>query len=588
MFLVAAQTYSEHGVPDDAGWGALAAGLSKRSRFEGMTITASGWKLLIVPTREHDRILMHRWRIPDILANSHFTLSLGPEPLLEIGVGPLSVGKAKCEFSNAVLASDGEQTVLYRGVTSSDRLCYAHAPSGLLVASCEQPLMAALGPTFAGFDDDYLGCYLAALPAPPDATIHRAVRQVCSGRRVLIRRTHERVLSSVLPTPVAGAMRISDAEAGATLGALIDKSVAVAIGNGTRLGLSLSGGLDSSTLAAAWARLKSPESPDAVVCSYGFPSFPDVDETARSRALADHLGLRYNTFNAEPHLPLAGAAFEGCPDRPDSSPYRAIRWAQLAWLQSEGVDLCLDGSFGDDAFDFNGSRVFIDLLKSRRLDLLASYVPKGARNATRFMARQTKGVLRLAAGAPAPTRIHWLSKIRRERVLDIWNTQLHDWRHFPSAPMALACFGPLAALAGANDAHHNARSGVDFSFPFFNADILSFVLSLPSHQSYRHGQWKWLLRESQRGLLPDWCRMHPKSADLTPVFQAAVQANDARWKEHERGTRSLFPGFLAEDAPGRIVDQMSPGDLLSLWQRAQLHRWLVSTQGARTSRAPTV
>ena len=578
MFLIAAALESENSGVDARRWQVLVDRTRKRSTFDGMMFSSSRCRLFIVPTRLFDREILQGWRAAAMRSWDFFQMTLGSLPKLRFGAGLIDVAKTECTFNDTVLASDGERTLMYRGVTSSDRLCYALTPDGLYIASSEQPLLEALGSDSAAtsFNNDYLACYLAALPPPPDATIHAAIGQVTTGNRLLVRHHHLTRLAPVSPRPRSGAHRIGDLEALATLRQLIDQSVATKARNGYRVGLSLSGGLDSSALAASYARLKAPDSPEAVACSYSFPSHAIADEAARSRALAEHFNMPHHLFDAEPHLPLRGTAFEGSPDRPDASPYRAIRLAQLELLRAEGVDLCLDGSFGDDAFRFDDRRVLVDLIKSRRLDLLANYLPPGKRDAARFIARQAKGLAGLIRGSRGPSRTRWLSRVWRQQVLQIWEEQIRHWKHFPSPQLALSCFGPLAATAGANDAHHNASTGVDFAFPFFDAELLSFLLSLPNHCSYRHGQWKWALRESQRGLLPDWCRLHPKSADLTPVFLANVVARRSQWEHHDRHATLLFSDFLADDLTESTIEQMRRDRLLGLWQRVQLHRWLIS------------
>lgn len=570
MFLIAAQIDRSGGLLADDRWNSIVHSVQQRSRLPGLALSTSHWRILIVPTREFDRQQMLRWPIP--LIYSSFCLTLGNRCTLELGAGAMLASWFRCGFDQTVIASDDNQTFLYRGVTATDRLCYSVDARGVYLASSEQPLAATIEPALDQLDQDYIACYLAALPPPQEATIFNCVRQVSVGRRLLFSRRSVHQLAPILPNPCERTTIRGDEMVVRSLRDTIEESVAGSILRGNHAGISLSGGLDSSTLAVALVRVTDPRGPRPLACSYGFPSFPGSDELERARRLAEHLGMGFACFDAEPYLPLSNADDSGCPDRPEASPYRAIRRAQLNLLQSLGVDLCLDGSFGDDAFDFDDSQIIADLVADGRLELVSGYFQRTWRENVRFILRQLRGLPRRMRSRRIPNRLHWLSAQWRTRSLEIWRAQLEDWKDFPSPGRALACFGPLAAISGANDACQNAETGVDFAFPFFNAEILRLLLSVRSYYSFRCRQWKWLLRESQRGLLPEWCRTHPKSADLTPVFRAAVDACPERWLDLGRKTSEQLHAFLPRGA-AESARTGSTSELLDLWLRVQFQRW---------------
>jgi asparagine synthase (glutamine-hydrolysing) len=114
------------------------------------------------------------------------------------------------------------------------------------------------------------------------------------------------------------------------------------------VGVALSGGLDSSAIAALAAR-KYPGTMHAF--SVGYPGRPPSDERADARALADHLGLPFHDVELE-----TGAMAESFPelvyrrDDPiaDISGYGYYAVSKLA--REHGVPVMLQGQGGDELF----------------------------------------------------------------------------------------------------------------------------------------------------------------------------------------------------------------------------------------------
>ena len=59
------------------------------------------------------------------------------------------------------------------------------------------------------------------------------------------------------------------------------------------------------------------------------------------------------------------------------------------------------------------------------------------------------------------------------------------------------------------------RFGIEFRHPFFDKDIIEFLLSLPPQLKLRHGTAKVLLRKAMVGILPDLVRNRSDKGDFT-------------------------------------------------------------------------
>jgi asparagine synthetase B (glutamine-hydrolysing) len=121
---------------------------------------------------------------------------------------------------------------------------------------------------------------------------------------------------------------------------------------GTSTAVVLSGGLDSSIVAATASRVMSP---DGTLRTYSalFPDYPELDEGWKVRSLTSSLGIDPAAFELEPHgalwlglqyakrcgLPLVGAG-------------AVIDMAIVAEAARDGADVVLDGQTGDETLGF--------------------------------------------------------------------------------------------------------------------------------------------------------------------------------------------------------------------------------------------
>src|SRR5919199_1400541 len=203
-------------------------------------------------------------------------------------------------------------------------------------------------PGFAGeVDLEALDAYLAFNSVPSPMSIYREVRKLPAGHVLEARDGRISVRRYARPAPVpAGAVR---RENGASLAAeLRDRlrdSVRAHLEADVPVGVFLSGGIDSSLLAALAAQ----ETPEPVrTFSIGFEE-RSFDELSRARMVARRYGTDHHELILRPDgaalLPEIAAAF----DEPfaDSS---ALPTYAVSRLASEHVKVAVSGEGGDELF----------------------------------------------------------------------------------------------------------------------------------------------------------------------------------------------------------------------------------------------
>jgi asparagine synthase (glutamine-hydrolysing) len=322
---------------------------------------------------------------------------------------------------------------------------------------------------------------------------------------------------------VESASSWSESEALAETERLLDDSVATRLISERPLGAFLSGGIDSTIVAALMARHH-----DGPVSTFtiGFED-PKFDESIWASKVARHLGTDHHELIITPDpaawLSMIGEAF----DQPfaDSS---AIPMLLLSKFASESVVVALSGDGGDEVF--GGYRRYSAVPALQKLNPLLGLVSplrliaadvlaqRGARRGVRLAQElQPAGSLidryvRVMTLTPVDVRRRlWhpdvLASVAGDRCLaeevlsDAWNRQ----QAVGTASQRLALLDIETYLPG--DLLVKADIGtmaysLEARSPFLDHDVVEFGLGLPHHLRHSKGQDKYLLRQLARKLVP--------------------------------------------------------------------------------------
>jgi asparagine synthase (glutamine-hydrolysing) len=138
----------------------------------------------------------------------------------------------------------------------------------------------------------------------------------------------------------------SEAAAAEELASLIDDAVRLRLVSDVPLGAFLSGGVDSSAVAAAMARARPSDQVHTFSMGFGIPTF---DEVEQARAVALELGLDHKDRLAESELDQILAAIHWAAREPlaDTS---VIPTYQLAAFARQHVTVALSGDGADECF----------------------------------------------------------------------------------------------------------------------------------------------------------------------------------------------------------------------------------------------
>lgn len=282
------------------------------------------------------------------------------------------------------------------------------------------------------------------------------------------------------------------------------------------LGLSLSGGMDSTSIAAVAARHSRHPITGYHVSSSSLE--PEDDEVRYAEAAATFLGVRlevqhmgeYGLFarNRTPQLRTV---------LPSASPQLAMVADQFSAMDSRGERVHLDGFQGDALFAPSYT-YYSGLIRSGRLGKFLLEAAHHVRHARSLRGMSLRAIWpRREQQAPwKPTPPEWIDPdfARNTRLAERWN---HWWRAFESsADPASQLMRPW--MPRMFEMAEILPIPVVSRYPFLDLRLIEFMTAVPNFVRTD----KMLLREAMRGRLPESVRKRPKTGAPGDPFRKLV------------------------------------------------------------------
>lgn len=497
--------------------------------------------------------------------------------------GPLEAARRfRGMFALALWDRHERQLWLLRDPLGIKPLYYSHAHGRLLFASELKALQA--DPGFrTGIDPRALSAYSSHRYIPSPLSIYAEARKLGPGEYLRWRPGDGPPQPEVYWTPPAeGSGETCTGEPAADIEALLRASVREQLRADVPTGVLLSGGIDSSLIAAL-----AQQEADAPIATFtlGF-DHPRYDEAPAARRIAEHLGTRHTELQARvedlrtliPELPEHY-------DEPfaDSSQLPSLL---LARLMRREVTVALSGDGGDELF--GGYDHYFKALAAQHR---AQRLPAGAWRALGTLS----GWLGRLPPLPAPARRR-LRRWQRLAPLLAGADEQRLYRHFAHkgcGPQALRetyrqppwplADGPAAGGFLARMTHWDTRcalpdrmlakvdrasmaTGLEIRVPLLDQRLVERVLGLPEAQRFGNPSKPLLralaarylpaevlqrpksgfsipLRHWLRGPLHEWAAdlLSPQRLQRTGYFDAGVVGR--LWREHQSGLADHHHGL---------------------------------------------
>lgn len=516
----------------------------------------------------------------------------GAETDPELALGAYQVWGERCaakllgEF--AVVIWDERQRLLFgaRDRLGLKPLYYASTGSTLLIASEQKALFKVLDHTPDPDDEMLLAVLLAECREPDNhrslfAGIHRLppghVMMVTDGQLRIERYWQlDPSKQTVYKRPEAYVEHFL---------ALFHEAVRCRTRSAFPLGCFLSGGLDSSAIAAVAAT-----SGATVEAFTGFsPDDPASDERGYAQELCQAAGIPLREFCSRRHNPLRELdALLWTVECPLVGTNRDAQ-AFLELIRSRDCRIVLDGEGADQLLDEGGYLA----------DVLLHQGPGSFLRETRRFAQwhdlPTGEFARAALRGMMPSPVKWWGKRLLRRIPPPWINQelarsvgLAARIRQPRVPHAFPflcqtfsyqeALSPYTLLKLELTERHAAWGGQEIWYPYLDSRLVEFVLSIPWHQRCHDGERKWLLRQAMKGVLPQRiCQRQGKGDWTNEMDQALLSLCRCEPPEPLANRSEMVERYLSLRGAKRMVEQYLKGERSlrwEVWSLVTLDRWL--------------
>jgi asparagine synthase (glutamine-hydrolysing) len=455
-------------------------------------------------------------------------------------------------FAIAIWDADRQEAILARDSLGGRGLAVALDDHRLLAASEEGALAAVLGRE-AELDRARIAAYFSLEDPAAGRTFCPGVRQLAPGEILIVRGADARSEWLPRPLPLAGLSAASPDERAEELRHRLDLAVRCRLRAIGRPAVLLSGGLDSSPIAALAGRAL-PAGERLRALSWVFPRYRRADESGHLSVLERELGLEMHRLRCDDDGPLADlASWPTHPATPEQNAYRRFHARAYATASRLGSSVLLSGMCGDQLYGGAEHRLAETLRAGR---FLAAGTELWRR------AGDGAGSLRASLGALLPDRLRLERAARRRAERFPWLTEsalalLPDpverdgWAAgYPRPAQARSLLGAANGHGFSIERYYCEDQGVEVRHPLRDRRLIELFLGLPAEDLGGPGISRPVMRRAMAGLLPASILARQDKATFEDLFLAGVYASphgavaamllspQAAWREY------LAPGWI--------------------------------------------
>jgi asparagine synthase (glutamine-hydrolysing) len=376
---------------------------------------------------------------------------------------------------------------------------------------------------------------------------------------------------------------------------------------GRVIGVSMSGGLDSTSVAAVGQKsLKQTDnSADLLACSYVFNHLVECDERVYIQAVTEEFDIASAHINADDCWLLENA---GSYTPPLDTPF--IGWQSCSermfgLLEQQGARIVLTGHGGDSLMQ-GSAHLYADRLRRGDLGVVADAI-RFAQSSDGGPRKLYRALLQPLLSAKVDHILHLIAGSRTGPAIPFWihadfarRTGMRSHAAGRLGLPRLSSAGIGTSLAG----RQIYESVVDFSqqepigwynreaetfgiearHPFLDVRLLKYALSIPPDQLFQLGSYKPLLRGAMKGILPELVRTRQGKTSFTSFIDMAL-----RYKAVDtiqgmlKSPLSADRGFVDADKlrkAYRAYHEGRPfGSKYLFWRTLTLETWLRRNEG---------
>lgn len=334
-----------------------------------------------------------------------------------------------------------------------------------------------------------------------------------------------------------------------------------------RIGVMLSGGLDSTFVAAN--ALKTGKAVSTF--SYVFPNMPEANETLWIDSMR-HMSFDMHTFVGESsYWPLKSPWYVSL-NAPVGNQYRHLKDVIYQKARHKDIKILLTGVYADHLYT-GYIYWLVDQIKRRPLKAIASMYSTMSKYGIKQGLRQ---VAPAKWSSYAKSKNRFLNKAASQRFKELQNKQ--SKYHHPHPQQFSLVYGTSTAQSVWLDHEHAYRHDIFVRHPFRDRRVVEFLMSLPAWILGTNEIKKAFVRQTSIDLLPETIIRRTKTTTLTPLYiegvlnkefhrvKALLTHSHCQWQDYVN--QEIVMGLLNNPS-----DIKQDADLMLLWQCITFEMW---------------
>ena len=461
------------------------------------------------------------------------------------------------EFALAIIDERRAELFCARDALGDRSLFYAFKGTRLVLAS-EPWAVAGADGLDAELNESAVSHYFALKANEDGQTLFKNVYELLPAHVMTINASGVHQHRYWQPDPSLRMIGKSDQEYAEGFLSLLEESVRCRLRSITPAAVMMSGGLDSTSVACLTSKMISPTI--LTTLSYVFDELPDCDERRYIETIKTRFGIRSIQVPCDDLWPYKNLqALPRNPNQPDGNTYRMVIERTYQSAEQAGLRVLLTGTYGDELYD--GDEDWLaDLITEGRLQDAAQQIKLHLRYAglrptwkSAFLRRTAlRSLENIPGGKQLLGQVLNRRRMRQKWTAPAWLTPFSasslladKSRLDPTFELRGNLLGILTAEDCVIENYYTSRYGLELRHPYRDRRLVEYVLALPAHQLYNHGQYKHVLRTAMQGILPDAIRTRSRPTTLLSllargmdreknVLQSRVQDPSAVWRKYVR------------------------------------------------------
>jgi len=448
-------------------------------------------------------------------------------------------------FAFAIWDEKANSVFIARDGLGVKPLYYAETVQGFLFASEIKALLHSKSVT-RDIDLEAMFYYLTYLWAPAPYTPLQAVRKLLPGHAMLVDKNGVQKTWCFydLPYDQPVNQNISESDAVDALREILETAVTRQMMSDVPLGAFLSGGLDSSAVAAFAQRYCDQNDAERLSCFTIQTDDADDKQEGRvsdlpyAKQVAEHLGVDLNVVPVQPDMWQDLDKMLWFMDEPQADLASLNVWYIAQHARERGIKVLLGGSGGDDIF--TGYKRHYALQQGGWIQNMPMFLRKTGQMATGCLPRSNPKMRRIAkffqyVDLPQQEWLvsffYWLNPVLGRGLF------ADDVAFDAAAPLlkSLECLPEdcpdMHKMLYLEAKHflcdHNLNytdkmsmaTGVEARVPLLDKDLVDFACRLPPHLKQKGRQGKYIFKKAMEGLLPHDVIYRPKAGFGVPLRQ---------------------------------------------------------------------